>query len=234
MAVVWRNKEDFPMPKTDHARGIFISQAQDTYLLTWIEGFLIDRQARGLSSGTMMFYRQKLKLFVDYCESREIKRMEQATPTELRLFLISLEEGHNAGGIHAAYRAIRAFFHWFEDEAEPDGWRNPIDRVKAPKVPDEPLDPVEIETVKKMIAACQSGTFYGNRDKAILLSLLDTGARAKEFLSINLDDLQQATGEILIREGKGNKPRFVFLGRTARKAVRAYLKLRRDYPLLYG
>jgi integrase/recombinase XerD len=36
------------------------------------------------------------------------------------------------------------------------------------------------------------------------------------------------TGEILIRSGKGRKPRYVYLGKTARKALRRYLKGRQD------
>ncbi|MCX6002699.1 MAG: hypothetical protein NTY79_09285, partial [Chloroflexi bacterium] len=39
-----------------------------------------------------------------------------------------------------------------------------------------------------------------DRDTAILLCLLDTGARASEFLSVNLDDINQARGDILIIE----------------------------------
>jgi site-specific recombinase XerD len=45
-----------------------------------------------------------------------------------------------------------------------------------------------------MIKACPHDTFTGYRDAAILLCLLDKGARANEFLSINLDDINQARG----------------------------------------
>jgi integrase/recombinase XerD len=58
--------------------------------------------------------------------------------------------------------------------------------------------------------------------------LLDTGARAAEFTSMQLQDLNVVTGSILIRVGKGRKPRTVFLGKRTRKAVRAYLKHRND------
>ena len=62
----------------------------------------------------------------------------------------------------------------------------------------------------------------------MILDLLDTGARAKEFLNINLDDIELATGSIMIRQGKGRKPRMVFLGRKTIRAIRAYLRARRD------
>jgi len=49
-------------------------------------------------------------------------------------------------------------------------------------------------------------------DYYMMLGLLDTDACAKEFLNINLDDIELATGSIMIRQGKGRKPRMVFLG----------------------
>jgi integrase len=46
-------------------------------------------------------------------------------------------------------------------------------------------------------------TFSGATDKAMILGLLDTGARAQEFLNLNLEDVELATGSVLIRQGKG-------------------------------
>ena len=174
----------------------------DEYLLNWVEAFLIDRKARGLASGTLRFYQQKIKLFCDFCEAQVISEIGQITPTLLRQYLLWLEEtNHNDGGRHAAYRTVRAFLYWYEDEVEPEGWKNPIRKVKAPKVSEAPLEPVTFDVVSQMIKACERGTFTGDRDAAILLCLLDTGARAMEFLSINLDDVNQARGDILIRQG---------------------------------
>jgi integrase/recombinase XerD len=79
-----------------------------------------------------------------------------------------------------------------------------------------------------MVKACKRGTFAGDRDEAILLCLLDNGARAGEFLAINLDDLNQARGDLLIRQGKGRKPRTVYIGKKSKRALRRYLKQRRD------
>lgn len=132
----------------------------------------------------------------------------------MRQFLLYLEEsGHNPGGRHAIYRAIRAFFLWYEDEAEPNEWSNPISRVKAPRVPSEPIEPVSIDVVSEMVNACETEKFTGDRDIALMLCLLDTGARACEFLEINLDDIDQVRVEILIRQGKGGKLLTGFIGK---------------------
>jgi site-specific recombinase XerD len=194
----------------------------------WITAFLADRVAGGAADGTLRFYEQKLKLLTDYCQAHSIQTIGQMTAPFLREYLLFLEDGHNPGGKHAAFRSLRALLNWYEIEAEPEGWGNPMRKVKAPKVPIEPLEPVSNDAIAGMIKTCERGTFAGDRDIAILLCLLDTGARAGEFLGMDLTDLDRASGSILIRQGKGSKPRAVFLGRRSRHFIRRYLKHRVD------
>lgn len=111
----------------------------------------------------------------------------------------------------------------------PPDWKNPIRKVKAPKVGLEPIAPVPLDDVSKLFTTCQRGTFRGDRDRAVFLFLLDTGVRAKEFDSLDLEDVDLASGAVLIKEGKGHKPRTVFIGRRARRALRAYLRSRRMF-----
>jgi site-specific recombinase XerD len=108
----------------------------DDYLLTWFKAYLIDRKVRGLADGTLRFYCIKLKLFSDFCEPQVATQIHQITPAIIRQYLLYLEDtSHNEGGRHAAYRSLRAFLYWYEDEIEPEGWKNPIRKIKAPKVP---------------------------------------------------------------------------------------------------
>jgi len=146
----------------------------------------------------MGFYRLKLGNFTDYCESQAITQIHQIDPNTLRQFLMILaENGHNPGGIHAHYRAIRTFLNWWEDEVEPEGWKNPIRKVKAPKVGVEPLEPANFQNIKAMLNTCERDTLTGTRDRAILLALMDTDARAGELVAMRLEDLD-ITGAILI------------------------------------
>ncbi len=208
--------------------------AQETHILTWAEAFLIDRKVQNLSHGTLYFYQTKLKLFTDFCDTQAITQIDQIDANFIRQFLLQLETtGHNPGGIHACYRTLKAFLLWWEEEVEPEGWKNPIRKVKAPKVVLEPLEPVNVEIVKALMDVCQKD-FTGRRDKAIFLCLLDTGARAQELLNIDLADVDLMTGAIIIRQGKGRKSRTVFLGQKSRRAVRQFLRLREDsHPALF-
>lgn len=179
----------------------------------WVDGFLLDRRVRGLAPGTLRFYRQKLALFQAYCIDQNVSMVSQISPTLIRQFLLWLSEtDHNPGGVHGCFRALRAFLNWWEEETEPE--KNPIKKVKAPKVPEVLLNPVSFDEVNRLIATCGSD-FFGVRDKTIFTILLETGIRAGELASIDLSDLNLIIGTIQISHGKGGKIRVVLIGRTA-------------------
>lgn len=137
------------------------------------------------------------------------------------------DRGHNPGGIHACFRAVKTFLLWWEDEIEPEGWVNPIRKVKAPRNQTPILEPVKITEVEALVDTCEN-TPIGKRDKAIILCLLDTGARAAELCNMRLEDIDSVFRSIFIRKGKGCKPRTVFLGKKTRKALRQYIRARDD------
>jgi site-specific recombinase XerD len=202
--------------------------SQETHLLTWVEAFLMDRKSQGVAAGTLYFYQKKLALFTAFCESKLITEIIQITPNDLREYMQMLEDkGHNPGGRHACYRAVKTFLYWWADEVESEGWKNPIQKGKPPRLSIEPLDPVGMDTIKALLNTCKRSAFYDLRDKAIILALMDTGARASELIAMNLEDVE-ISGAVLIRKGKGGKPRSVFFGKKTRKALRAYLRKRTD------
>jgi len=212
-------------PKAEKTNGLTLKGK--TELALTIQSFLLDRRAMNVSKGTLHFYNAKMGVFSDYCTDVGTESIPQITPTLLREFLLYLKDkGHNEGGTFAFYRAVKTFLLWYEDEFEPENWKNPIRKVTAPKVSIEPLEGVSKEEVYLLIGYCEKGTFYGERNKAILLTLVETGVRATELININCEDIDLLESHILIRQGKGRKPRDVFFGKTARKQLRTYLKLR--------
>jgi integrase/recombinase XerD len=203
--------------------------SQEEYLAIWVEAFLKDRQAQGMSKATIRHYYYQFKPFLKYCDTQLLKSISDITAGTIRDYILELQDsGHNPGGLQVAYRVLRAFLNWYEIEAEPDNWKNPIRKVKAPKVPLEPLEPANPDAIAKMIAVCPSGTLNGTRDEAILYALTDTGCRATEFLQIDLKDIDLLSGAILLRQTKGKKPRTVFVGKQTKKAIKKYLAIRSD------
>jgi integrase/recombinase XerD len=202
--------------------------SQADWIEDWAVEFIKAKRIEGLSPNTLRIYEQQLKHFLTFCKAQMLNHVSQVESSDIRNFLLWLEEeGHNPGGQHVAYRILKTFLRWYDLEAEPENWRNPISKVKAPRLIEEPLEPVTVEEVRSLVSTCDS-TFLGKRNRAILLCLLDTGLRARELLSLNLEDINLITGNILLRQGKGGKPRTVFIGKESKKAVRTYLRERND------
>lgn len=190
-----------------------------------IESFLIDRKIQNFRPGTLRFYRQKLRVLHVYCQAQQITLISEISTDIMRKFMLWASEYHNPGGSHAIFRACKTFLKWWELES---GNPNPMQRLKPPKVDVEPLDPILVDDLHALLKVSNK------RDKAIILVLIDTGIRATELININIFDLKLTNnGEIMIRRGKGGKPRSVFIGQKTRRALREYLKERAASSTLF-
>lgn len=192
---------------------------------TDIRDFLIDRQARGLSPRTVCWYDEKLRVVQRILASYGVEQVEAIRSTTVRQLLLELGQTHNQGGVHGFYRALRAFLNWWETETEPQGWTNPMRKVQPPRVDLPPLEPVSLDDLRAMLATCDK-SFYGARDRALLLFLLDSGCRRAEFQALDVGHVNLATGAVLILRGKGGKARTTFIGAKTRRALLRYLRLR--------
>lgn len=182
-----------------------------------------------MAKGTLYFYKKKLELFYKFCVSKNIDSILEIDANLIREYLADLEsKGHNSGGIHGCYRALKTFLKWWEEEVEIEGWKNPINKVKTPKNPLELKDPVTIEDVKAMIDVCPKNTLTGLRNRSIFAFLCDTGIRSFELIALTINDVNLITGEIAIRMGKGRKSRTVYIGSKTKKWMKAYLRFRKD------
>ena len=199
-----------------------ISLVPRTDLADQIREFLIDREARGLSELTLVWYRQQLGHLRAFLIGRGVTAVEHLTPSLLRSYLIEFQKTHNAGGTHGAYRAARAFLNWYASET--DGWQNPIVKVRAPKVPKRLLEPVDLDDLKVMLSTCERRTFAGDRDKALMLFLLDSGCRRAEMCALSVGDVNLASGAVLVRSGKGGSWHTAFVGAKTRRSLVAYLR----------
>jgi site-specific recombinase XerD len=102
----------------------------------------------------------------------------------------------------------------------------PPDRIELAKVKQRSLDIITPTELKRLLDAPDLNTPIGLRDKAILELFFSTGLRLSELCSLN-NDLDLSQDDFSVR-GKGEKVRVVFISDEAKKAIREYLKSRRD------
>jgi integrase/recombinase XerD len=202
------------------------SDIKQDNLIAWIKEFMLAKESENVADGTIKFYFWKMTDFNNFCELNKIDRVSEITPSLIREYLVYLAVNHSPGGVHAYFRALKCFLRWYENEIDSKDFINPIRKIKPPKVPEEILEPAPIKDVFKMIDVC-ANNLTGMRDKCIILFLLDSGVRAAELISLTLDDVS-VMGDVQVRQGKGKKPRTIYVGGKTRKALKAYMKLRKD------
>lgn len=207
------------MVTTEKEQGLFKLDAPG--LTSWARSFLTAKRAEGRAQTTVKVYAAVLSAFFAFCIRQRVTTLEAIDPNLIREYLLSrAEAGCSPADVHKHFRALRTWLRWYEAEAAPDGWRNPIKRVGAPKVPEQPLDPAPLDVLARL------AKLAGVRDRAVLLVLLDTGLRASELTALDVTDLDTADGVLIIRHGKGGKVRPVPMGATCRRAVRRWLRAR--------
>jgi site-specific recombinase XerD len=179
--------------------------------------FLTVIRSRRRSKSTLEGYKRAIDLLRSYLEIQPILNI---TSDDLRAFFTELQADHNVGGVEFYFRPIRAMFNWFWDEYEIDK-RNPISKVKVAHQPPNPQPGIPLNDFNAIYDACTLA-----RDKAIIYGLLDTCARATEFCSFKIKDIDLTTGQAIISYGKGGKRRPVRFGNRSMRALRKYLKTR--------
>ena len=190
-----------------------------------LDDFLLDVEAANRTDGTLRFYRQKLEVFLAYLADQGITTPEAITPPVLRRFLVMLQKGHTSGGVHAYWRSIRAFIRFMVREEIIE--RNPLDKIRTLEVDQPILDPIEPKAIDALLDTCDSSEL-GKRDRAVFLTLLDSGIRAGELTALTIGDVDQSNGNITIRKSKSRNGRIAFISAQTRKELRRYLRCRED------
>jgi site-specific recombinase XerD len=124
------------------------------------------------------------------------------------------------------YRALVQFWKWAVDEDEIE--RSPMDKMKAPRVPDKPVPVVEADEFRKLLRAAEGKGYNERRDTALLLVLYDTGVRLGELVGMKLEDVD-LRDRLAYVTGKGGHTRAVRFGARTAVALDRYLRLRRGH-----
>jgi site-specific recombinase XerD len=148
-----------------------LSSSADQTALDFMEGrqnlaiavasFLTDCKVRNLSPRTIKFYRDYLLFLLTFADAQSVSTIQDVDAAFLRCYILMFSEQHNPGGVHAAFRSIRAFLFWVEkEELMPVDWKNPIKKVDAPHVPDQIIEPVPLKDVNSLLATCKGNSFF--------------------------------------------------------------------------
>lgn len=200
------------------------SLTTDGTLAGQLKIFLLTCQVNNLSRRSIGDYAQKIGAFVSFSYKQGISQPLEVTPNHIRFFLLGIQEHCKAVSVHDYYGTINRFFNWLVDEGVLQ--QNPMSRMHPPKIPQELIKPLKPQQVEQLLALC-GNNFLGSRNRAIILTFLDTGLRLSELTNIRLGDMDLERETIKVM-GKGAKERKVRIGKETQKAILKYLLQRRD------
>lgn len=182
---------------------------------------------RGYSPNTIEAYRLDLtKGFFTFL--RELGKLDlgQVTRDDIREYMEMLSKrGNSSITRRRKLASLKSFFNYL---TENEGLEvDPTASVKSPKVPEkEPVYLTEEESIHLLKAIAQkSRPQVRERDMAMIILLLHTGARASELINLKLTDVDLQQGQIKIIR-KGAKEQYLHLNGETIMALANYLNSR--------
>lgn len=209
-------------------------QMSVTEARTLAQSWHLHLRAERKSEQTLKSYGDGVRFFLDYCEANAADPLDRAA---LNLWVTGmLDDGRKASTARSRQLAVRRFTSWLADEDEIAA--DPFDRVKPPQLDDPIIEPLSDAQLSAMLKACKPASdatpqqrLRHVRDEAIIRLMLESTLRAGELIALDVDDLDLAKGEAIVRRGKGGKGRRVAFGQEAARAIDRYMRLRRHHRL---
>ncbi len=177
------------------------------------------RAERNASAHTLRAYRNELQRFAEYL-GPEIG-WKEVDHVFIRGFLGQLHsQGLSKVSVARALASIRSLYKWLAREGIVQ--QNPAKLVATPKLPKKlPRVPTMEEMNGLLNSELPETASFPERDRALFELLYGCGLRNSELVGIELADIDEANGVILVR-GKGKKQRYVPLEGAAAEALQAY------------
>ena len=221
-----------------------------------IDNFIVHCVTKGLSKKTYRSYEQTLVLFSRYlkdeCNITDAKDVSTKIINEYVSYLrnrgkytvvgndttnnINYPDHRNDYGkrvsdvtINNYIRNIKVFFSYLYEYGEIR--TNPAKKVKHIKVVRKPLTFISDDDFQKLMDSMDLSKLHEYRDFIVIRTLLDTGMRIGECLSIKVEDLDLKDNVILLHaeNTKGKQSRYVFFSAKLATELKRWLKYKDRY-----
>lgn len=176
------------------------------------------------SQATMRWYTQKLDQFA---RAVPVDGLEEVTRDHLSEFIARLRKaGRSSAYVRGWYQVFRSFFGWCREEGYEvhpslvaEGKQQWF-ALKKPAATDPGVDIYTDEEIERILEAATTP-----RNRAFIRLLVGTGLRLSEALSLKLDDVEEES--IRVRQGKGRKPRTVYMSARLQQHLHRFIERQR-------
>ncbi len=204
----------------------YIAESELALIEAWLDASWMEK---GLSDNSLSNYRRDLTQFAAWLHTQAAS-LSGCDRIRLFDYLAHLHQrGLGARSVSRQLSALRGFYRWAVRERHVS--EDPTLLVERPRI-GKPLPKTLSEAdVEALLAAPDTDTALGLRDRTMLEVLYAAGLRVTELVSLTLSQVNLRQGLVRV-VGKGNKERLVPVGEEALGWLQRYLRDAR--PVLLG
>ena len=174
----------------------------------------------GLAPATLASYRQDMTRFFSWCDEQKLQPGD-VTRSDIERYLAGQFAAQaRASSVNRRLSTLKRFYRWRVDTGA--AAFNPCDLIDAPRTARYLPKNLSEAQVEALLAAPDSATPLGERDRAMLETLYASGLRVSELVGLKLIQVNIEQGVVKIL-GKGSKERLVPLGEIAVEWIKRHL-----------
>ena len=178
----------------------------------------------GLAANTLAAYRRDLGLYADWLAagvSESPRALDATRESDLLAYAAARHAGSKATSANRRLTVFKRYFRWALRERRLDA--DPTLRLAAARQPLRVPKTLTESQVEALLAAPDTDTPRGLRDRAMLELMYASGLRVSELVGLRSVHLSLADGALRVT-GKGGKERLVPFGEEAHGWLVRYLK----------
>ena len=186
---------------------------------------------KGLSANTLSAYRRDLRSLAGWCGGRGVVISSADRAVLLDYLADCLRRGRSARSAARLLSCLRGFYRYLVRQRRIEV--DPTARIESPRTGRPLPKSLGEEDVEALLAAPDTGTALGLRDRAMLELLYACGLRVSELVTLGLSGLNLAQGVVRV-VGKGTRERLVPVGDEALAWIGRYLREARPQLVAQG
>ena len=179
---------------------------------------------RGLSINSIKSYEFDLFQFKNFIIENSINESpKKCSSSTVKRYLYKNFSNKKSRSQARSISALKSFFNYLLFEGEINS--SPLNDIESPKIENKLPEVLTEDEIKKLISSVNLEAEFGQRNKTIIEVLYGTGIRVSELTELKLSNIF-FNESILKVTGKGNKERFVPIGKIASIEIKKYLNNR--------
>ena len=179
---------------------------------------------RGLSKNSIKSYEFDIVQFKNFIIENKIDESpKKCSKSTVKRYLYKNFSNKNTRSQARSISALKGFFNYLLFEGKINS--SPLNDIESPKIENKLPEVLTEDEIKRLISSVKIDSEFGQRNKAIIEVLYGTGIRVSELTELKISNIFFNENIIKVT-GKGNRERYVPLGKIASIEIKKYLNAR--------